>query len=160
MFVFTVKSRIKKPKRALVLAIFAILLIGGIIYIAGDSANSTANCKTLGEYSTRFSTDGDKKKFLSTFSVQGDLVTIDKVIIPEKFNALYERYNKIQKKMGLDLEEYKGKTAKRFVYQTKDNWYVSVLTYKNRVIACHKCTNIYGDDFLSLLDDKAGKKAK
>ena len=43
MFVFTVKSRIKKPKRALVLAIFAILLIGGTVQIQQLTARPWEN---------------------------------------------------------------------------------------------------------------------
>lgn len=153
MFVLTVKTKIKKPKRFLILCSFAILLLVGILYIAMDSKNSTAYCKGIGEYSLKFSSQGEKDKFFSTFNIKGDLVTIDKVRIPEEFNKTYEGYNKIQKEMGLNLDEFKGKTVKRFVYSTDDKFFVSVLTYRGKVVACHKCTNIYGDKFLSLKED-------
>ncbi len=151
MFVYTIKSRIKKPKKAIALLLFALLLVGVLVYITNSSASSKAYCKAVGEYSTRFGTDGDKTSFLSLFNVQGELVTIDSVRIPENFNSVYEEYNEMQKKMGLDLEKYRGKTVKRYVYETKDRWFVSVLCYKNRVVACHKSTNIYGDKFVSLI---------
>lgn len=36
--------------------------------------------------------------------------------IPEKFNAVYERYNLLQKEGGYDLSNYKGKKCKRYTY--------------------------------------------
>ena len=150
MFVLTIKTKIKKPERLITLLVFALLLIGGIVYVICDGGSSTAVCKGVGEYSLKFATDRDKQKFLSTFNAEGTLVTIDSVKIPQEFNKVYEKYNKLQKKMGLDLDKYRGTTAKRFVYETEDDMYVSVLTHKGKVIACHKCTNIYGDEFQAL----------
>ena len=150
MFVLTIKTKIKKPERLITLLVFALLLIGGIVYVICDGGSSTAVCKGVGEYSLKFATDRDKQKFWSTFNAEGTLVTIDSVKIPQEFNKVYEDYNKLQKKMGLDLDKYRGTTAKRFVYETEDDMYVSVLTHKGKVIACHKCTNIYGDEFQAL----------
>ncbi|MCH5202497.1 MAG: DUF4830 domain-containing protein [Oscillospiraceae bacterium] len=152
MFVVTLKTGIKRPKRTIILGVFALLLIVGIIYVITDSSKSTASCKGIGEYSLKFATDREKEEFLSAFNLNGEQVTIDKVKIPETFNATYEKYNTIQKKIGLDLDPYRGKTVKRFVYSTKDNLFVSVLVYGNRVVGGHKCTNVYGDDFKSLAD--------
>lgn len=151
MFVFTVKSRIKSPKKTFALIICGIIVIGVVAYIWSSNSSSVAYCKAVGEYSTRFTTERDKKDFLSLFNVSGDLVDIDYVHIPTSFNKVYEKYNAVQRQMGLDLQEYRGKTAKRYVYETKDKYYVSVLCYQNRVIACHKCTNIYGEDFKALI---------
>ena len=90
---------------------------------------------------------------MSYFNVNGQPVTIDNVRIPENFNSTYERYNKIQKTMGLDLNNFKGKTTKRYVYKGKDNYFVSILTYKGKVVGCHKSKELYGSDFVSLLKE-------
>jgi hypothetical protein len=152
MFVVTLKSKIKKPKKAFVIVTMAIILIVVLWCITGNNPKTQAECTTVGTYSLDFATDEDKESFLAVFNLKGELVTIDKVKIPSDFNEVYERYNKIQKKMGLDLEDYKGKIVARFVYKTQDGMYVSVLCYKNMVVGCHKCTDVYGDDFMALTD--------
>lgn len=151
MFVITLKSKIKKPKRMLILLVFAVFLSISIFYVINNSQNTSAYCPGVGEYSLKFGTDGEKEDFFSAFNLQCNLVTIDKVRIPETFNSTYESYNKLQKEIGLNLDDYKGKTVKRFVYKTDDNKYLSVLCYKRKVVGCHICTNIYGDDFQSLV---------
>jgi hypothetical protein len=151
MFVVTLKSKIKKPKRALIILAMALILVLVLWFITGDNPKTTAQCKGIGTYSLNFATDKNKEDFLAVFNLKGKIVTIDKVKIPADFNTVYEKYNKIQKKMGLDLEDYKGKTVIRFVYKTKDEMYISVLCYKNMVVGCHKSTNVYGDDFMALI---------
>lgn len=153
MFVLTVKTKIKNKKKFLAMCILGLILLMTIGFVSCDNTPKTAYCKEIGAYSLKFSTNGDKEKFLSCFDVSGQPITIDNVRIPENFNSTYEKYNKIQNKMGLDLEEYKGKTTKRFVYKAKDNYFVSVLTYKGKVIGCHKSTELYGSEFVSLLED-------
>lgn len=36
--------------------------------------------------------------------------------IPREFNAVYERYNALQRESGYDLAPYKGKKCKRYTY--------------------------------------------
>lgn len=152
MFVLTVKSKIKKPKRMLILVGLGAVLLLTILYISANRQKTTATIPQVGEYSLSFGTDSEKANFLSTFGLSGEIVTIDKVKIPSEFNPIYEKYNKLQKKMGLSLDDYKGETVKRFVYKTEDDMYVSVLCSKNYVVACHMCTDVYGDDFKALVD--------
>ena len=42
------------------------------------------------------------------------------VTIPKEFNEVYEKYNKLQKQQGFDLEDYKGKTAEVYTYSVKN----------------------------------------
>ena len=39
------------------------------------------------------------------------------VIIPETFDEIFESYNALQKKAGFDLEDYRGKTVKKYTYK-------------------------------------------
>ena len=39
------------------------------------------------------------------------------VIIPEEFDEIFENYNALQKKAGFDLEDYKGKTVRKYTYK-------------------------------------------
>ncbi|MBQ9673470.1 MAG: DUF4830 domain-containing protein [Ruminococcus sp.] len=152
MFVLTLKSKIKKPKKTFAVILLGAVLIGVAVGITSHIQPDHAECDGVGTYSLAFRTDEDKQNFLNTFGLLGKVVTVDTVRIPTEFNEVYERYNKIQKKVGLDLDGYKGKTVSRFVYKTNDDIYVSVLCYRNKVVACHKCTGVYGDDFKSVID--------
>ena len=38
------------------------------------------------------------------------------IIIPESFDEVFENYNELQKKAGLDLEPYMGRRATRYTY--------------------------------------------
>ena len=42
------------------------------------------------------------------------------VTIPKEFNEVYEKYNKLQKQQGFDLEDYKGKIAEVYTYAVKN----------------------------------------
>lgn len=153
MFVLTVKTKINNKKKFLFMCAFGLILILAVVFVSCDNTPKSAYCKEIGEYSLSFSTSNDKKTFLSYFNVTGQPVTIDNVRIPENFNSTYERYNKIQKTMGLDLNNFKGKTTKRYVCKGKDNYFVSILTYKGKVVGCHKSKELYGSDFVSLLKE-------
>ena len=57
-------------------------------------------------------------EFLKSYGweVDGRCVDEAEVIIPKPFDAVYESYNKLQKRAGLDLEPYMGKRGRRYTY--------------------------------------------
>ena len=55
--------------------------------------------------------------------------------IPEEFNAVYERYNALQKEGGFDLGEYKGKKCKRYTYLIpSQNARANIIVHKGQII--------------------------
>lgn len=68
------------------------------------------------------------------------------VVIPARFDAVYEDYNDIQKKQGLNLERYRGKTVMRYTYPVKNyegydgTVYATLLIYKDRVVGGDVCS--------------------
>ena len=68
--------------------------------------------------------------------------------IPFEFDNVYISYNKIQKKAGYNIEDYKGKTVTRYTYKvlnhqksSESDVYVNVIIYKNEVIASDISSN-------------------
>ena len=61
------------------------------------------------------------------------------MIIPSVFNDIYQQYNEIQIKQGLNLNDYKGKRVDKYVYET-DEAYFTLLVYDGNVIGGHKCS--------------------
>lgn len=61
-------------------------------------------------------------EFLQNYGwkVDKNAIETEEFTIPEEFDRVYESYNELQKKAGLDLEPYKGKKAKRYTYTVKN----------------------------------------
>lgn len=51
------------------------------------------------------------------WEIEEDFVDYEEIIIPEMFDDVYNKYNQLQKDVGLDLSGYKGKKAKRYSYK-------------------------------------------
>ena len=60
----------------------------------------------------------DRIKFIAHFGweVQEEPCEIMEVLIPQKFDEVYEQYNEMQKQQGFNLEKQRGKRAKRYSY--------------------------------------------
>ena len=83
-------------------------------------------------------------EFLENYGWQVDknAIETEEITIPENFDKVYERYNDLQKEAGLDLEPYKGKTAKRYTYivknyphEVREEVRANVLTVEGKCIA-------------------------
>lgn len=74
------------------------------------------------------------------------------VIIPARFDRVYEDYNTIQREMGLNLERYRGKTVMRYTYPVTNytdcegEVLATLLVYKDKVIGGDLCSAAIGED--------------
>ena len=87
------------------------------------------------------STNEARLAFLRSFGweVADAPVETQEVRIPETFNDVFTRYNELQQSQGYDLEQYAGKSVKRYVYQLLNHpdgadHYATLLIYKNQII--------------------------
>jgi hypothetical protein len=71
-----------------------------------------------GKYKLTAGTNQERINFLSQFGwqVNNKPISQQDIVVPKKFEKEYEDYNKIQKKQGLDLKKFEGKTCKKIVY--------------------------------------------
>lgn len=94
------------------------------------------------------STSEARRAFLAGFGweIDEEQTEEDAVVIPAKFDTVYEDYNEIQKAQGLDLERYRGKTVMRYTYPVENypdydgTVYATLLIYKDRVIGGDICS--------------------
>ena len=61
------------------------------------------------------------------------------VLIPDEFDEVFERYNKIQKEAGMDLSPYHGKRVKCWTYRVlnipdQGEVMANLYVYKNKII--------------------------
>ncbi len=80
------------------------------------------------------------------------------IVIPESFGALYEKYNALQKEVGMGLEEFAGEKAMLYSYKLENfcenEAYINFIVLEGRVIGGDVST-LYSDGFMLPLASKA-----
>lgn len=151
---FVLRIKLKKSRLIIIIcAAVAVLVFALIVALANADytpVKNYATCDEAGEYSLSAGTRQEQADFLKQFGYEARTVgaTSDKVTIPTRFNEVYEKYNALQKEIGLDLTAFKGKTVERVRLELADgtNRQAVMLVYKNKVIAAHITSGIYGDE--------------
>lgn len=145
-----------KPKTAFGI----ILLLTGVVVIVVSfignhpatpaSKQTTVSCKTAEE----------RVNYINSLGFETDSSEESKeIIIPTRFNDVYNKYNEIQKKQGLDLAEYKGKTAVMYTYHItnygdNDNVIANLIVFDGQLIGADLCDTSADNGFLVALNDK------
>ena len=68
------------------------------------------------------------------------------VELPRIFDAVYAKYNDVQKQQGLDLSKYKRKKVTRYTYEVTNydgyegTVYANVIVYRGRVVGGDLCS--------------------
>lgn len=155
MFVFNMKMTGKKMI-CFAAAAIAVAVICVICMLAMHSKMpDTATCDEAGTYSLSAENTEEQCCFLDQFGLAAnpDSAVSKSVIIPSEFNSVYESYNDLQKKIGLDLSRYKGKTAEMVTYTLENSKtkYAVLLIYKGKVIGAHLTDGEYGQENLPLI---------
>lgn len=150
MFVLKLKIRKRHIVSILIAIVTAILLFIIFIMSSGNSAPSdSATCDEIGKFSLVAQTVGGEVGFIKQFGydVNADSRECETVVIPSDFNEIYDEYNNLQKKIGLDLEAYKGREVQEITYKinNSEEKYAVILTLKGRVIGAHLTNGEYGD---------------
>lgn len=123
-------------KRMFALGMALVVLITTLIVMPKGQEKAETGMNRAG------GTADERLAFLSQFGweVEPEPLEIREIIIPEKFDEVYIRYNELQKEQGMDLLPYAGKTCKQWIYRVL-NYPVSgeevravMLVYEGQVI--------------------------
>lgn len=143
MFVYTFKASSIKFFAAILLAVAVLVTIVAIIpdmEVAGEVATVTIKYDNI-------KTEEDRAAFIKQFGYEIKETPIEtrEVTVPEHFDAVYEKYNDIQKAQGLNLAKYKGKTVVKYTYEVTNYDYngtvlATILVYKDKIIAGDICS--------------------
>ena len=123
------------------LKIAAVLIALGIIIAVAAWPRGEA-AVPAGRTYAGISTNEKRVSFLESYGWKVDTnpVEVVEVTIPQTFNDVYQNYNAIQKKQGLDLQKYEGKRVKRWTYRITNypgatgEIHANLLIYNNKVI--------------------------
>lgn len=110
MFVVSVKT----GKRRMILALAAVLVILTAALAAGKLLGGAQAAQSLpaGE------TNEQRLAFLLGYGWEADTeaVEVREITIPDMFDDVYLKYNEVQKAQGMDLERYRGKACRQWIY--------------------------------------------
>ncbi len=121
MFVCSLK--VQKLKVVALSILCAAVLGTALTFITGREDN--AEDLTVAAVSGRdirfdgIKTDEDVENFISSLGIEVKTPPVKnaKVDLPRVFDAVYAKYNDIQKQQGFDLSKYCGKTLDRYTYE-------------------------------------------
>ncbi|MBO5898190.1 MAG: DUF4830 domain-containing protein [Clostridia bacterium] len=147
MFVYSVRATTIKFFGVICVALAALITL--IAFVPTYVSDGTAQTLGNGEVSyDRIKTADDAAAFLRQFGWEVDTTTAQTVEVnmPESFDKVFSGYNELQKRQGLDLSKYTGKTVTRYTFtvsnykEAEGTVYANVLVYRNRVIGGDLCS--------------------
>lgn len=143
MFIYSISMQSIKLYTAIFLSVISVICVILFVPFNVETANAQAlqankepeiNFKNAGSVQEQIS-------FLKQFGwdVETEPRYVEQVTIPVKFDPVFETYNQLQIKEGLDLKKYKGKTVTKYTYLVNNHEYsgivyANLLIYKDRVI--------------------------
>ena len=144
MFICSIRARNLK-----VIGLILLTVVVGVSAALGSAYRDNHSVVATGTRQVRYDgikTEEDLLNFISMFgiTVKTPPVRSVDVDLPRVFDAVYAKYNDIQKKQGFDLSKYRGKSLHRYTfeitnYPTADEKqapkvYLTLFTYKDKVV--------------------------
>ncbi len=144
MFIYSLKASTLKFFGIICVAMVALITL--IVFI--PTYDIDASPVSGGINYSRIKTEEDRTEFLKQFGweVKPTAVEQKNVKVPKEFDSIFNTYNELQKRQGLDLSKYKGKNVTRYTYEVTNfdgydgTVYANIIIYKNRVIGGDICT--------------------
>ena len=156
---FAIQFSLKQSKKKLIIiaaicTVLAAICVTATVKILEKPRNKAQSNKS-GEYSLVVK-DNDFRAFFLLLGIDSESTpeSEQSVRIPDEFDEVYNEYNELQKKAGLDLSLYKGKQAKQFKFKIKNGAadYAVLLVLNNRVIGGHLTNGEYKSKMLPLTE--------
>ena len=145
MFIYSLKASTLKFIAVVVISIGLLITIITVIPNGSESVYAASDEKI--NYNN-IKLNEDRINFLKQFGweVNSEPVEAAEVVIPKEFDAVYKKYNDVQKAQSLNLEKYKNKAVKRYTYEILDypgydgTVFANILIYKDKVIGGDICS--------------------
>lgn len=145
MFIYSVKAKTIKMFGLICVALVGVIMLAAFVpeYISTSAETGSSEIN----YS-RIKSNEDRIEFLRQFGweVSPEELESEQVTIPAEFDKVFSGYNEIQKRQGLDLARYKGKTMMRYTYEVKNypeydgKVQANILVYRGKVIGGDICS--------------------
>lgn len=138
MFIFT--ARVHRRRIAAVAAAAAVVC--GVLVAAVSLLNLRGTAVSTAASPKGIKSEEDRVAYLESYgwTVSGEPVSVEELLIPEEFDETYTQYLELQIAQGFDLSEYRGKRVKRYTYEItnyptgESGIQAGLLIYRNTVI--------------------------
>ena len=147
MFVYSVRATTIKFFAVICVALAALITLIAFVptYVEAGAAQTVGDAEIHYE---KVKNAEDAANFLGQFGWEVDAATVTsvEVTLPEEFDKVFVGYNELQKRQGLDLSKYTGKSVTRYTFTVKNydaadgTVYANVLVFRNRVIGGDLCS--------------------
>lgn len=141
-----VTMAVRVRKRNLLGALAAVVVLAfGMILLGGKPAVVETFLRRSSEVKCGGSEDGAQWLLDQGWETDGAASQME-VLIPGKFDQIYESYNDIQKGQGFDISRYRGETVTKYTYLVKnypgepDGVAANLLVYQGRIIGADLCS--------------------
>ena len=145
MFIYSLKAKTIK-----MFVLVSVVLVG-IIMFAAFAPNYISAAADVNESEINYSrikNNQDRIDFLKQFGweTSSEATESEEVTIPAEFDKIFAGYNEIQKRQGLDLAKYKGKTMMRYTYDITNypgyegKVQANILVYRGKIVGGDICS--------------------
>ena len=119
MMIVSAKVSKRKLLTGLIVAVGIILLL---VFLCGRADAGVTEPSEDNQVTAEVSTNQQRLAFLQSFGweVSETPHETQEVRIPETFNEVFSRYNRLQQSQGYDLSAWAGQTVKRYVYAIRN----------------------------------------
>lgn len=159
MVIMTAKVPKRRYLAIALLAVVAVIVLAVLLSNSGKAANpapetAQAQSQTQAQAPEKLKSNEDRIAYLKTYGweVDDEPIQTQEVRVPTDPSEVFLRYNDLQKSQGFDLEQFAGKTVKRYVYEIEnypnkvedEEFFVTLLIYKDQVIGGDVCSSKKG----------------
>lgn len=150
-------NEVKKRKKLIIFLSFGIMLISVSIWVLYASLHMPCRsfCEKVGEYSLSAQTQKEREEFFLPFGYKAKSLENIEITIPSQ-GKIFEQYNEIQKRQGLNLSPYTGKKAQMYVLslegEAENTLYGFLMVYRGRVIGGHMSDCMYPAQIMGFME--------
>ena len=165
MFIVSFKAQNLKLGLSLAVSAVAVALVVTLVPSRAarmTNAGESAPVQEVSAGSDKVKDNDSRVAYLNRlgWDVEKEAREVKEIQVPEAFDPTFQSYNDLQKSMGYDLEEVKGKTIRRYTYLVNNYEYdgevlADLLIYKDRVVGGDLRSAAVGGFMISLAKEAA-----
>ena len=150
MFIYSLRASTLKFIAVVIISIGLLVTLISVIPSgnAGDTVQAAGRGEDVRINFRNIRTNDDRINFLKQFGweVNPEPLEVAEVIIPRNFDAVYTKYNEMQRAQSLNLERYRNRTVTRYTYEVigypdyGGMVFANLLIYRDRVIGGDICS--------------------
>ncbi len=151
MFIYSVRAGTIKFFGVICIALVALITLIAFVPSADTVADDAFASESVSQKEIKYEkvkSEADAAAFLSQFGWEVDATPLEvrEVVIPTEFDRVFQKYNEIQKRQGLDMTKYRKRTVTRYTFSVKNypeyegKVWANVLVYKGKVIGGDICS--------------------